>query len=98
MPNVLAQTSPVIGISFCLIIVRLWAVTPEVNEDSWESSQRSGASRGLPVSNLRFSHLPVSSDRVKVEQDIYVSQAECGSVEFRMMSPTFPGEKPSPAQ
>lgn len=92
MPN-LAQTCPAVGISFCLIIVRLGAISPEVREDSWESSQRS---RTLPVSNSRHSKVPVSLDRIKVDRDVYVSESESGLVEFRMISSTSPCEKESP--
>ena len=92
MPDILAQTSPVIGISFCLIIVRLWTVTPGVNEDSWESSQRSLTSRMPPVSNSRLSNLPVSLDRIKVRQDVCVGKAECDTMESHTMSSKAPGE------
>ena len=97
MPNILVQTSPVIGISFCLIIVRLWAVTPEVHEDSWGSSRRSRASRMLSVSNSPLSRLPVSLDRVKMDRSVYTSEAESDEMEFGMMSPTSPSEKRPPA-
>lgn len=89
----LDMTSPAIGISFCLIIVRLGAIAPEVREDSWESSQRSRAS-GI-ISNSRLSRLAVPLDRVKVERDVYVSECESG-LEFRVMSPIPPEEKQTP--
>lgn len=91
-PKTFTQTSPAVGISFCLIIVRLGAVSPEVREDSWESSQRSRAS-GI-ISNSRVSRLPVALDRVKVERDVYVSECE-GGLDF-MMSSISPKEKPAP--
>ena len=96
MPNILVQTSPVVGISFCLIIVRLGAMAPEVREDSWESSQRSHALGVLPFPNPRISKLPVPLDRVKVERDVYVSEARSDAIEFRVMGPTSSGEKRSP--
>ena len=52
-------------------------MAPEAREDSWESSQRSRASRMLPLS--------VPLDRVKVERDVYVSESESGVMEFRVM-------------
>ncbi|KAF9646495.1 hypothetical protein BDM02DRAFT_3188775 [Thelephora ganbajun] len=76
----LDMTSPVVGISFCLIIVRLGTMTPEVREDSWESFQRSQVSKILPVSDLRQSKLPISFDRVKAERDVYISESESSVV------------------
>jgi len=93
--NFFIQTSPAIGISFCLIIVRLGAITPEVREDSWESSQRSHAS-GI-ISNSRHSRLAVPLDRVKVERDVYVSESESG-LDFHVSSPISPEETQNPAQ
>ena len=75
-----------------MIIVRLGSMSPEVRDDSWESSQRS---RMLSVSESRLSRLPVALDRVKVERDVYVSESESGVMEFRMISPTTPREKHS---
>ena len=96
MPNILVQTGPVIGISFCLIVVRLGTLTVEVREDSWESSQHSHASRALPFSDPRLSKSPIPLDRVKVERDVYVSESESGVLEFDMTGPTSTGEKRSP--
>jgi hypothetical protein len=96
MPNTLMQTSPAVGISFCLIIVRLGATNPEAREDSWECSQRSQTSRVLPFSGPQLSRLPVPLDRVKVERDVYVSESESGVVEFRVTSPTSSDDKQSP--
>ena len=94
MPNILVQTSPVVGISFCLIIVRLGAMTPEVREDSWQSSQHSLISRTLPVcGNPRLSRLNVPIDRVKVERDVYISESVGGVMGHRLISPASPGEK-----
>lgn len=95
MPDVLVQTGPVIGISFCLIIVRLGTMTVEVREDSWENSRRSRASRVLPFTDSQHSK-PIPLDRVKVERDVYVSETESGAMEFHMMGSTSPGEKRSP--
>ena len=94
--DVLLQTCPVVGISFCLIIVRLGAVAPEVREDSWESFQRSGSSR--IVTDSRHSKLAVPLDRVKVERDVYVDESESG-IEFPVMSSTIPpDEKRTPVR
>lgn len=90
----LDMTSPAVGISFCLIIVRLGTITTEVREDSWESTQRSRTSRILPVTDSRVSRLPVQLDRVKVERDVYISECE-SNLEF-IMGPISPGEKRSP--
>ena len=92
-PDFLAQTSPAIGISFCLIIVRLGFTTPEVRNDSWQSFQQS---RALPASNSRHSQVPVPLDRVKIEQDVYVSESGSGVVEFHMIAPTSPRKTYSP--
>jgi len=67
-------------------------MSPEVRDESWESSQRS---RMLSVSESRLSRLPVALDRVKVERDVYVSESESGVMEFRMISPSTPREKQS---
>jgi len=57
MSNVFTQTSPALGISFCLITVRLGTTTPEIRKDSWGSSQRIRVSRMLPVSDPQNSGL-----------------------------------------
>ncbi|KAF9779276.1 hypothetical protein BJ322DRAFT_1113616 [Thelephora terrestris] len=90
----LDMTCPAVGISFCLIIVRLGSIAPEVRVDSWESFQRSGSSR--IASDSRHSRLPVALDRVKVERDVYVSASESGDIEFHMMSSVPPHEKQTP--
>jgi len=83
----LDMTSPVVGISFCLIIVRLGTVTPEIREDTWESSERSRASKY--VSDSRASRLAVPLDRVKVERDVYVSESESG-IDLHYGGPAIP--------
>lgn len=89
-PNLPAQTSPVVGISFCLIIVRLGYMTPEARENSWQSSQHS---RVVRTFNSRHSRLSVPLDRVKVERDVYVSETGSGVVEFHMIGPTSSHQK-----
>jgi len=96
MPDVLVQTGPVIGITFCLIIVRLGTTTVEIREDTWESSRHSRASRVLPFTDPQHSKAPIPLDRVKVERDVYISDTESGAMEFHMMDPTSSGEKRSP--
>ena len=85
------QTSPIVGISFCLIIVRLGFMTPEVRDDSWQSSQRSRSSRA-PTSDSRSSGIPVSLGRIKVDRDMYVSECESGVMDLHMKSPPSPRE------
>ena len=90
MLNVLMQTSPIVGITFCLITVRLGAMTVEVREDSWKSNQ---TSRVLPFSNSRPSRPAIPLDRVKVEQDVYVSESESSEMKFHVLDSTSPNEK-----
>ena len=71
-------------------------MTAEVREDTWESSERSRASRVLPFSDSQLSKSPIPLDRIKVERDVYVSKSENGGMEFHMMSSTPPREKRSP--
>jgi len=94
----LHMTGPVVGISFCLIIVRLGAITAEVREDTWASSQRSRASRVRPISDSPFSRLPLPLDRVKVERDIYVTNDSESGIEFQTANSISGGEKSSPDQ
>ena len=98
MPNIIVQTSPVVGISFCLIIVRLGAIAPDVREDSWEYSQRSRPSRMLPFSDPQASKLPVPLDRIKVERNVYVNEFQGDAMEFRVMGPTPPDGKRAPVR
>lgn len=93
MPNILVQTGPVMGISFCMIIVRLGTITPEVREDSWQSSQRTQASRMQSAYDSRFSRLTVPLDRVKVERDVFVCESASDAMQPHPMSPASPGEK-----
>lgn len=86
----LDMTSPAVGISFCLIIVRLGSISPQVRDDSWESTQRTRSSRIM--SDSRVARLPVPLDRVKVDRDVYVSECDSG-LDFHEMGPISPGEK-----
>jgi len=90
MLNVLMQTAPVVGITFCLIIVRLGTMTVEAREDSWKSTR---TSKALPFQDSRPSRPPIPLDRVKVERDVYVSESESGEVKFHVMDSTSPNEK-----
>ena len=96
MPNLLVQASPVLGISFYLIIVRLGFMTPEVRERGWQSSQRSRTSGTMPVFAPRFSGVSVSLDRAKGDQDVSVSESENAMTELYVIGPTPPHEKQSP--
>jgi len=92
----LDMSSPALGISFCLIIVRLGTITPQSRKASWGDSQRSRSSRMLPASDPRHSELPIPLERVKVKEDMYVSRSEGGRMDFHVVAPGSPGEKQSP--
>ena len=64
------QSSPVLGICFCLIIVRLGKVLPVAQEETWHASIRTPSSR-TPGSG-RFS---VSFPKVEVRRGVYVSDS-----------------------
>ena len=85
------KTNPAVGISFCLIIVRLGSITPEVCDDSWESSYPSRVSRMTPSRGVALSGLSVPLDRVKVQQDVYVTESESAINEFHMIHQIPPG-------
>ena len=68
-------------------------MVPEVREDTWENSQRTRSSRAVPLSDSRLSSLPVPLDRVKVERDVYVSDADSCAVQFHMMAHASPTGK-----
>jgi len=89
-------TSPTIGISFCLIIVRLGMTAPEVREDGWGSSQRSRVSRMMPIFASQPSTLPVSLDRVKRERHNSIDESESGVMELRAINSIPPTEKQAP--
>lgn len=78
MLNLLVQVSPALGISFCLIIVRLGFMTPEVHEDSWRGSQPSRTSGIVPVSVSQISSVPISLDHAREERDVYAVESESG--------------------
>jgi len=71
-PNLL-QTNPAVGISFCLIIVRLGRILPETRDETWRMSTRTPSSR-TPGSDP----FVVPFAQVKVQRDVYVSSS-CGS-------------------
>jgi len=67
----LAMSSPAVGISFCLIIVRLGDVVPVARDDTWDVSVHNQASR-----TGGSGRIAVSFPKVKVQQDVYVSESE----------------------
>lgn len=93
MLNLLTQTSPLVGISFCLIIVRLGSPTPEVRNDTWQGSRLSRASKVPPISSPRLSKAPVSLASIKVDKEVTVDASESAIVEFHLLSPASPREK-----
>ena len=72
-----------VGISFCLIIVRLGAVSQETRGGTWEDSEPTRAPKF--ASGSRLSGLSVALDRVKVDRDVYVSDSDSG-IDFHMIS------------
>jgi len=96
--SLLSTTSPVIGISFCLIIVRLGIATPEVREDGWGSSRPSHASRAFPTFGSQPSNLPVTLDHVKVEHCTSFGNSEYDIMELRVKNPTSPIGKQATVQ
>ena len=65
------QTSPAVGISFCLIIVRLGRILPEAREESWNMSVRTPIWRSFTTDRLA-----VSYPQVKIQKDVYVGGPE----------------------
>ena len=62
------QSSPAVGISFCLIIVRLGQILPEVRDKTWHGSAPTPASRKHTPGQVS-----VLFPQVKVQRDVYVS-------------------------
>ncbi|KAF9644526.1 hypothetical protein BDM02DRAFT_3121771 [Thelephora ganbajun] len=62
--------SPVIGISFCLIIVRLGHVLPKARSESWRMSIRTPGSRTTGSDKVG-----VSFTQLKVRRDVFVSES-----------------------
>ncbi|KAF9646494.1 hypothetical protein BDM02DRAFT_3270923 [Thelephora ganbajun] len=71
----LAMTGPAVGISFCLIIVRLGHILPEAREESWHMSVRIPGSR-TPGSD----QVGGSFAQIKVQRDVFASD----STDFRV--------------
>ena len=59
------------GISFCLIIVRLGRILPEAREESWNMSVRAPVWRSAAIDRLT-----VSYPQVKIQKDVYVTGPE----------------------
>ena len=67
------QTSPAVGISFCLIIVRLGHILPGSQEGS---RYLSGSSRTPASRTTGPDPVAVSFTQVKVQRDVYVGESE----------------------
>ena len=75
------QSSPAVGISFCLIIVRLGRVLPVAREETWDASVCTPASR-----TGESGQVAVEFPQIKVQRDVYVSESKdfpMGSLEAR---------------
>ena len=67
------QTSPAVGISFCLIIVRLGQILPETRDETRQLSE----SVRPPVSRPSApDQVAISFTQVKIQRDVYVSETE----------------------
>jgi len=66
----LPMSSPALGISFCLIIVRLGRVHPEPRDETWPTYLRSPASR-----TLTSSRSAITSPQIQVQRDVYTSDS-----------------------
>lgn len=66
-PHVHPQSGPAVGISFCLIIVRLGRILPEARDNTLEVSIRTPASRSRPPD-----HLAVSFPQVEAQRNVWV--------------------------
>jgi len=67
----LPQSSPAVGISFCLIIVRLGHVLPVAREETCDASFYAPASR-----TGASGRVAVSFPQVNVQRDVYVSESK----------------------
>jgi len=65
------QSSPAVGISFCLIIVRLGHVLPVAREESWDTSAYTPASR-----TGGSGRVAVSFPQIKIRRDVYVNESK----------------------
>ena len=66
-----SQSSPVVGTSFCLIIVRLGQILPEARDETWRTSIRT------PALRTRGSDLvSVSFPQVEIRRDVYMSESK----------------------
>ena len=74
MPSVLTftpQSGPAVGISFCLIIVRLGHIFPVARDETWHMSSRTSASHPT-ASNLTT----ISFRKVEAKQDASLGESE----------------------
>ena len=67
------QTSPAVGISFCLIIVRLSRILPEAQDGT---RHLSGSGRTPASRTAGPDQVAVSFTQVKIQRDVFVSESE----------------------
>lgn len=60
-----------VGISFCLIIVRLGQIVPEARDETWHTSAHSPSSR-----TYASGRVAVAFPQVVIQQDVYVSDSK----------------------
>lgn len=65
------QSSPAVGIAFCLIIVRLGHILPEAREDTWEASSRTPSFRTRPSGQVA-----IEFPKIEVQQEVYTGEPE----------------------
>jgi len=81
--RILLQSGPAVGISFCLIIVRLGRVLPDARDKTWEASIRTPASRTRVPDQLALSF---PKTEVQRNVDVWVNGSKdlpMGSLEFQ---------------
>jgi len=85
-------TCPIVGISFCLIIVRFGNVLPEIRQETWHISVHASAPRVLDPEQIA-----VSFTRVKVQQDVYTAEStssHTNTLEARKQGYVTSGDSP----
>jgi len=63
------MTSPAAGISFCIIIVRLGRILPEIRDETWQISIRA------PPRPQRSEQLVPPFSRVEIQREVYVEDS-----------------------
>ena len=67
------QTGPTVGISFCLIIVRLGQVLPGSQEESWQMSIPTSGRTQTPGAGARFSGMRQTDSKIAHSDDHLVT-------------------------